>query len=65
MFDLKPRVHFDEEELVVLKEELDRADAEVADGADRIDHHLADPGAGCGVDDRGGRFLKHLLMAAL
>jgi hypothetical protein len=49
----KAGVHLDEEELAVLVEELDGADAQVADGLDGIDHHLADPGAGFGVD--GGR----------
>ena len=42
VLDLEPRVHLDEVELAVLVEELDRADAAIAELAHRLGHDLAD-----------------------
>ena len=65
MLDLQARIHLDEIELAILVEELDRADAEIAELLDGGGDGLADGGAGCIVDDGRGGFLEHLLVAAL
>jgi hypothetical protein len=44
MLDLDPGVHLDEEELVVLEEEFERARAAIAELAARVGAALADPG---------------------
>ena len=65
MLDLQAGVHLDEEELAVLVQELDGADAEVAELAHGVDHDLADPVALLGVEGGRGGLLQHLLVAAL
>ncbi len=65
MLDLKPRVHLDEIELAVLVQELDGADAEIAELGERARDHRADFAARRKVEGRRGRFLPYLLMAAL
>src|SRR5690606_37682088 len=52
MLDLKPRVHFDEIELTVLKKVLNRADAKIAKLLDRIRRNLADARTVFGVESR-------------
>ena len=47
------------------KQALDRAGADVVDGLGGVDADLADPRAQLLVDDRGGRLLDQLLVAAL
>src|SRR5215218_5112019 len=65
VLDLYPRVHLQEEELVILHEELDSADVIVADGLRRVDrrppHLLAHPG----VYRRARALLDELLVPAL
>ena len=65
MFDLQSRIHLDEVELAVLVEELDRPGAGIAERGDGVGDDAANAGALLGVDDRGGRFLQHLLVAPL
>src|SRR5258708_38957409 len=65
MLDLDARVHLDEVEGAVLVQELDGADAEIAEVAHGLGHGLADHAAGGGVERRRGAFLPDLLMAAL
>src|SRR3569623_1209485 len=65
MLDLQTGVHLDEEELAVLPQELDGADAEVADLLDGLDDGLADLVAAFGRQGRGGRLFQHLLVATL
>src|SRR5258708_21711468 len=62
---LNARVHFDEVELVVLVQELQRAGATVADFADRLGATLSHGFALSDGHARRGRFLDDLLMAAL
>src|SRR6185437_14876447 len=65
MFHLDTRVHFDEIELVVVGEELQRSGAPVTHGATPLDTTIAhDATLTCG-DPRGGRFFDHLLVATL
>ena len=65
VLDLHARVHFDEEELSVLVEELDRPGADVAQFRHSPRDNSADAVALLGVQGRGGTFLPHLLVAAL
>ena len=65
MLDLNARVHLDEVEFAVLVEELDGADAEIADLAHRFGDRLADRVARAGVERGRGAFLPDLLVAAL
>src|SRR3546814_7676545 len=65
MFDLKPRVHLDEEEAAVLVQELDRAGAAIAELGHGIGDDCAHLLALGGGDDWRWRFLQHLLVAAL
>ena len=65
MLDLDARVHLDEIELAVLVEELDRADADIAELGHRAGDDSADLFALLGVEGGGGAFLPHLLVAAL
>ena len=71
MLDLQPRVHFHEPEAVGLQavrrigDELDRARADIADGLRGLHRRLAHRRAHRGLHARRGRFLDHLLVAAL
>ena len=65
VLDLHARVHLQEEVLPVLEQALDRAGADVVDGARRVDADLADRLAHRLVDGRGRRLLDQLLVAAL
>src|SRR3546814_14680568 len=65
MFSLKPGIHFDEVEFAVFVEELDSASAAIAHVRHRLAHDFAHASALFGGDDGRGRFLKHLLVAAL
>ena len=66
MLDLQPRVHFEEEEALVLSgDELDGAGAVVADGLGQCDRLLAHLPARRLVEQRRRRFLDDLLVAAL
>ena len=66
MLDLQARVHLQEEERAVLAgDELHRAGAVVADGLGQRDGLLAHGLARLGVEERRGRLLDHLLVAAL
>ena len=65
MFDLQPRIHFDEIETAVLIEEFEGADAAIADLPAGPDAGLRDRPDDIGRDAGRRRFLDHLLMAAL
>ncbi len=66
MLDLQPRVHFQEEEALVLAgDEFDGAGAVVADGLGERDRLLAHFLARRFVEQRARRFLDDLLIAAL
>jgi hypothetical protein len=65
MLDLDPRVHLDEEELVVLEQELERARAAIADLAACVGAALTDPRERPHGEARRGRLLDDLLVAAL
>ena len=65
VLDLDARVHLQEEVLAVLEQALDRAGADVVDGARGLDGDLADALAHLVVDGRRGRLLDQLLVAAL
>src|SRR5258708_19107368 len=65
VLDLDARIHLDEIELLVLEQELERADTAVADLAAGFDTALADAIAQLGRELRRRRFLHHLLMAPL
>ena len=68
MLDLKPGVHFHEEELVRTvagNDELHGARADVVDAAGGVAGRRADAGAGGGVEQRRGSLLDDLLMTAL
>ena len=71
MLDLQSRVHLHEPETVGTKplrtvdNEFDRAGAAIVDGLRRIDGGLRHRGAHVVGNSRSGRFLDHLLMAAL
>ena len=65
MLDLHARVHLDEEELVVLVQELERAGAAIADLAAGIGAALADARQRARDDARRRRFLDDLLVAPL
>ena len=66
MLDLQARVHLQEVERAVLAgDELHRAGAVVADGLGQRDRLLAHGLARLGVEQRRGRLLDHLLVAAL
>ena len=65
VLDLHARVHLDEEELVVLEQELERAGAAVADLAARLGAAVADAREQARRDARRGRLLDDLLVAAL
>ena len=65
MLDLYPRVHLDEIELALLVQELEGARAAVADLAAGLGAALADADALLHRDQRRGRLLDDLLVAAL
>jgi hypothetical protein len=66
MLDLQPRVHLHEVEAAVgMGDELDRAGADVADRARRIDRGATHRRAPLGGHARRRRFLEHLLVATL
>ena len=65
MLDLHARVHLDEEELVVLVQELERAGAAVADLPAGVGAALADARQRAQRDARRRRLLDDLLVAAL
>ena len=68
VFDLQPRVHLHEEELVGpvgRDDELDRARTRVVDAAGGVACGGADSGPGRGVQQRRRRLLDHLLVASL
>ena len=66
MLDLKPRIHFQEEEALILAgDEFDGAGAVVADGLSERDRLLAHFLARRLVEQRARRFLDDLLIAAL
>jgi hypothetical protein len=62
---LDARVHLHEVEALLLPQELDGADAHVADGARGVDGGLAHLLADLGGQRRRGRLLHQLLVAAL
>src|SRR5215208_411880 len=65
MLDLYPRVHLEEEELVVLHEELDRADVVVADGLGSVDRRPPHLFAHSRIYSGAGTLLDELLVPAL
>ena len=65
MLDLHPRIHLDEEELLLLDQELEGADTLIADPPAGLDAALSDPGDEVDRQARSRRFLQDLLMAAL
>ena len=65
MLHLHARVHLDEVELVLLEQELEGARAAVADLAAGFGAALADARLEPRIDERGGRLLDDLLVAAL
>ena len=65
VLDLEARVHFDEIELAVLVQELDRADAAIGELAHRVGHGLADAHALVLVQRGRQRLLPELLVAPL
>ena len=65
MLDLHARVHLDEEEGAVLDQELEGANAPVADLAARLRATRADGGHEVGRETRRRRLLQHLLVPAL
>src|SRR5204863_9642881 len=65
MLDLEAGVHLDEVEFPILPEELDRAGAAIAHVGHRLADDAAHPVALLRSDDRRGRFLQNLLVAAL
>ncbi|MCY1518629.1 hypothetical protein D9M68_533520 [compost metagenome] len=66
VLDLQPRVHFHEVERAVgAQQELQRADAGVADGGAGLACDLAHLVTQRGIDGRRGRFLDHFLEAPL
>src|ERR1700730_4509567 len=65
VFDLQARIHFDEEEFAALIEKLERADALVAELAQRRDGKRAESLALLGVERRRRRFFEDFLMRAL
>ena len=65
MLDLHARVHLDEEELVVLVQELERAGAAVADAPAGLGGALADAQQRARADARRRRLLDDLLVAPL
>src|SRR4051794_6425179 len=65
VLDLHARVHLEEEVLVALEQTLDRARADVVDGGGGVRGDLADARAELLVDERRGRLLDQLLVAAL
>ena len=65
MLDLDPRVHLDEEELVVLVQELEGAGAAIADLPAGIGAALADARQRARREPGRGSFLDDLLVAAL
>src|SRR5262249_49966765 len=65
VLDLEPRVHLDEVELAVLVEELDSADAAIAELSHSLGHNLADARSLTVVECRRQRLLPQLLMPPL
>ncbi len=66
MLDLQPRVHLQKEEIpLLIDDEFDRARRIVADRAGQRDRLIAHRLAHRRVDERRGRLLDHLLVAAL
>ena len=66
MLDLQARIHFEEEEAAVLAgDEFDRAGGIVIHGLGERDRLLAHLAACCFVEQRRGRLLDDLLVAAL
>ncbi len=65
VLDLDAGVHFDEVEVAVLVQELERAGAAVADALAGFDADLADLGAHFRGDARSRRFFHDLLVTAL
>ncbi len=65
MFDLEPGIHLDEVEFAIFIKELDRAGAAVPLVGHRLADDLAHVRALLGGNDGRGRFLDHLLVAAL
>ena len=65
VFDLQPGVHLQEEEAGFVRDEFHRAGADIADRARRGDGGLAHGVAAIIVEAGRGRFLDHLLVAAL
>src|SRR4051812_44163143 len=65
VLDLDARVHFDEVELPVLVQELERADAAVADLPARLGATIPDERDLLGGNAWRRRLLDHLLVAAL
>src|SRR6202167_6142913 len=65
MLDLDARVHLDEVELAILKQELERAGAAIADRTAGLDAALAHLPALPDRDAGSRGFLEHLLVTAL
>ena len=66
VLDLQAGVHLEEVEVAVrLGEAFDGAGVVVAEGLDRLDGAAGEAGAEVGRDGGAGRFLDHLLVAAL
>src|SRR5512147_1057023 len=65
MLDLQSRVHLDEVELAALVEELERADAAVAQADRRFGREPPDAGTCLAFECWGGRLLEHLLVTSL
>ena len=65
VLDLQAGVHFDEVELAVLKQELDRADAAIAQRTHGIGDLFADLAPLRFVEGRGRGLFQHFLMTSL
>ena len=66
MFDLEPRVHFEEiEVLLLIEEEFDRAGVGVPSGEREVNRSFAHALAEIRIDDGGGGFLDDLLVTSL
>src|SRR5438105_5027350 len=65
MFDVHARVHFDEVELAVFVQELERTRAKIAHLLAGVGATIADPVDQTARDARRRRFLDHLLVTTL